>query len=86
MDQPNPNTIDSKPPREKWWLRWWMVFVWLAIFGPFAIFTVWKSRDFNLFWKWAITLVTLVATIALFWAAWEMIVLFMQELREAGLY
>ncbi len=86
MDQSVAPLTESRLPREKWWLRWWMVLAWRAIFGPFAIFTVWKSRDFNRFWKWVVTLLTIGATVILAWAAWEIVDMFLKELHSAGLY
>ena len=70
---------------KKWYLKWWSIFLWLATVGPFALPFLWKSKDFNLFWKWFWTIVMIVLTVAITWSTWKIVALVIQELKNAGL-
>lgn len=73
------------PRGQKWYLRWWSVMMWLATIGPFGLPFLWKSKDFNLFWKWFLTFVVVVVTAVCTWGSWKIIQLTIQEFRNAGL-
>ena len=75
----------EKQNTQKWYLRWWGVLVWLATVGPFGLPFLWKSKDFNLFWKWVLTLAIVVLTIVLSWSTWVMIKAVLNQLRLSGL-
>ena len=64
-------TEHPPPPPQKWYLRWWSVFVWLLTLGPFGFPLLWKSKDFNLFWKWFWTLAITAFTVWLTWGVWK---------------
>ena len=69
----------------KWYLKWWTVFVWLALLGPFALPFLWKSKDFNLFWKWFLTIAILVLTVVLTWSTFKLVKILIDELKQSGL-
>ena len=70
---------------QKWYLKWWSVIAALLILGPFAFPFLWKSKDFNLFWKLAITVVVTVITAALVWSTWAIVQMMINQFRAAGL-
>lgn len=49
----------------KWRYTKWGVLIILGTIGPFGLYFLWKSPEFNLFWKWALTLMTLALTLFL---------------------
>lgn len=75
----NPN--NSQP----WFLKWWTVVVLLLAIGPFAFPFLWKSRDFNLFWKIILTALFVVLTIVLTWGTWETVKIVLQKFKDLGL-
>ena len=81
-----PSDLFSTPkPAEKWFLRWWSVLLWLVTIGPFGLPFLWISKEFNLFWKWALTLVILLVTALCIWSTWAIIVYVIGEFKNAGL-
>ncbi len=70
---------------QKWYLKWWSVIAALLILGPFAFPFLWKSKDFNLFWKLAITIVITVITVGLVWSTWAIVQMMIDQFRAAGL-
>ena len=91
----NPRSVlDSSPSNsdtphfdqeQKWYLRWWSVIIWLATVGPFGLFFLWKSKDFNLFWKWFLTLAVVALTIVCSWGTWKVIKLTIDQFKSLGL-
>ena len=71
--------------KQKWYLKWWSVVILLAAIGPFAFPFLWKSKDFNLFWKWSLTIVVSILTFALIWSTWQVLKVLMDQLRLVGL-
>ena len=70
---------------KKWYFKWWSVVVLLIALGPFAFPFLWKSKDFNLFWKLAITVVITAITVGLIWSTWAIVQLMIDQFRAAGL-
>ena len=70
---------------QKWYFKWWSVIVLLITLGPFAFPFLWKSKDFNLFWKLAITIVITVITVGLIWSTWAIVQMMIDQFRAAGL-
>ena len=70
---------------QKWYLKWWSVIAALLILGPFAFPFLWKSKDFNLFWKLAITIVITAITVGLVWSTWAIVQMMIDQFRAAGL-
>ena len=78
--------LPVSPEREKkWYLKWWTVFVWLATLGPFGLPFLWKSKDFNLFWKWFLTIAILILTVLLTWSTFKLIKILIDEFKQLGL-
>ena len=70
---------------EKWYLKWWIVIVWLATLGPFGLPFLWKSKEFSLFWKWFLTLAIIGLTIMLSWGTWKIVKLTIEQFKSLGL-
>ena len=49
----------------KWRYTRWGVLILLGTVGPLAFYCLWKSPEFNLFWKWMLTILTLLVTLFL---------------------
>ena len=49
----------------KWRYTKWGVLVILGTIGPFGLYVLWKSPEFNAFWKWILTMITLALTLSL---------------------
>ena len=77
-------TMNTKNP-QSWYLKWWTVIVLLLTIGPFAFPFLWKSNDFNLFWKVALTVIFVALTIALSWGTWATIKIVIQQFKDLGL-
>ncbi|MBI4395087.1 MAG: hypothetical protein HY583_02705 [Candidatus Omnitrophica bacterium] len=75
----------SIPSTQKWYLRWWSVILWLAILGPFGLPFLWKSKDFNLFLKWFLTLAIIVVTVVCVWGSWKVVQVTIEQFRASGL-
>ena len=71
---------------DKWYLKWWSVIVGLITLGPFAFPLLWKSKDFNLFWKWFLTVAILAVTAALIWSTWKIVQIMLDQFKLLGLY
>ena len=85
-ENPIEQKLSSEPKREeRWYLKWWTVIVLLATLGPFGLPFLWKSKDFNLFWKWFWTIVILGLTIVLSWSTWKLVKILIDQFRAAGL-
>ena len=70
---------------QKWYLKWWTVLVLLIAAGPFGFPLLWKSKDFNLFWKVLLTVVFIAVTIVAIWGSWKTVDLTVQKFKDAGL-
>lgn len=70
---------------QKWYFKWWTVIAALLVLGPFAFPLLWKSKDFNLFWKWVLTIVISVMTVALLWSTWKIVQIVIEQYRSFGL-
>jgi hypothetical protein len=81
MDQPKQPDPPKGLVRQKWYLRWWGVTMLLAAVGPFAFPALWKSKDFNPASKWFLTLLFTALTIALTWASWKTVEIFLEHFR-----
>ncbi len=68
-----------------WYLKWWTVIVLLLTIGPFGFPFLWKSKEFNLFWKVFLTILFTALTIALSWGTWETVKLVIARFKELGL-
>lgn len=73
------------PQEKKWYLKWWSVVLLLLTIGPFGFPFLWKSKDFNLFWKIVLTVGFLILTVVLVWGTWEAASVFIRMYRELGL-
>ena len=82
MDQ---NMPPLKAGETRWYLKWWSIFIWFAIVGPFGLPLLWKSKDFSLFWKWFWTIFIIALTIALTWMTWKTIEFTINQFRSVGL-
>lgn len=82
MDQSSP---PLKTGETRWYLKWWSIWIWFALVGPFGLPFLWKSKDFNLFWKWFWTVAVIALTIGLCWMTWKTIEFSIQQFRDAGL-
>jgi|GEM_PF-2007905 len=49
----------------KWYHKKWPVLIILGTIGPFGLYLLWRSPEFNTFWKWMLTLATLLLTFLL---------------------
>ncbi|OGW81783.1 MAG: hypothetical protein A3G33_05735 [Omnitrophica bacterium RIFCSPLOWO2_12_FULL_44_17] len=85
MNLENRESIETKS-KQKWYLKWWSVFALLFIFGPFALPALWKSRDFNIFWKWSITISVMGITVWIVWYTWVISKTVLDSFKAAGLY
>lgn len=81
----DPNPPLPKKGETRWYLRWWSIFVWFAFVGPFGLPFLWKSKDFNLFWKWFWTVFILILTVVLTWMTWKTVEITIEHFRAAGL-
>ncbi len=70
---------------QKWYLKWWSVILWLLTLGPFGFPFLWKSKDFNLFWKIFLTLIITALTVAMVWGTWAIVDITLQKFKELGL-
>ena len=70
---------------ERWYFKWWTVFVALIILGPFAFPLLWKSKDFNLFWKFFLTVGFTIITIVMIWGSWKTVEIALKHFKEIGL-
>jgi hypothetical protein len=80
------NLPEIKSAPEKWYLRWWMVAVWLFVAGPFGFPALWKSKDISRFWKWFWTIAILVLTVYVCWASWKIVETIIKQFRDLGVY
>ncbi len=71
--------------KEPWYLKWWTVVVLLLTIGPFAFPLLWKSKDFNLFWKIFLTVLFLALTVALSWGTLEIVKTVIKQFKDLGL-
>jgi len=71
--------VPSFQSKEKWYLRWWMVAVWLFVFGPFALPALWKSKEIGPFWKWFWTVVVVLIAVVFAWLTWKIVVFIFKE-------
>ena len=85
MSQESHSELKPQGATEKWYLRWWMVVVWLLTLGPFGFPLLWKSKDISRFWKWFWTIAVSVLTLFLSWSTWTLIKTLINQLKEAGL-
>ena len=72
-------------PKKPWYLRWWTVLAALITIGPFAFPLLWQSKDFNLFWKWFLTLIFVAITVLAIWASWATVKFVIQTMKDYGL-
>jgi len=79
------NMPPLKTGETRWYLKWWSIFIWFAIVGPFGLPLLWKSKDFSLFWKWFWTIFIIALTIALTWMTWKTIEFTINQFRSVGL-
>ena len=79
--------MDAQEPlkEKRWYLKWWSIFVLFVTIGPFGLPFLWKSKDFNLFWKWFWTIAILVLTAAITWTTWKLIKLTLEHFQSLGL-
>ena len=61
--------VQETAKKVKWYHTKWGVFVILGTVGPFGLYVLWRSPEFNLFWKWTLTILTLGLTLFLVVAA-----------------
>ena len=62
---PDPIQGMQETKKVKWYHTKWGVLVILGTIGPFGLYVLWKSPEFNLFWKWGLTILTLLITLSL---------------------
>lgn len=87
MDMPQPEVKpESFQTREKWFLRWWMVAVWIILFGPFAFPALWKSKEISRFWKWSWTIIVTIITILVIWSSWKMAEIVIGQYQQLNSY
>lgn len=70
---------------QKWYFKWWTVIAGLLTLGPFAFPLLWKSKDFNLFWKWVLTVTITGITVVLLWSTWKIVAIVLEHFRSLGL-
>ena len=59
------DTAQEVRKQVKWYHTKWGVLVILGTIGPLGFYALWKSPEFNLFWKWMLTILTLLLTLFL---------------------
>jgi len=64
--------VDELKPRGKWYYKKISVLIALVSFGPLAYPLLWKSPDFNFFWKIFLTVFFTALTVYLIVVSWEM--------------
>ena len=78
-----PETIPA--PEKKWYLKWWTVIALLLTIGPFGFPFLWKSKDFNFFWKFFLTFIFTALTVVLSWGTWAAVKTVIQQFKDLGL-
>jgi succinate dehydrogenase hydrophobic anchor subunit len=69
----------------KWYYRLSSVIVALLVFGPLAFPLLWKSPEYNLFWKVLLTVAFTAMAVYLAIATWKIGVSVWNELKSLGL-
>ena len=70
---------------EKWYYKAVFVIIGLILLGPFAFPVLWKSPNFNLFWKVVLTLIFTFLTYYMFVKTMDVVQMVIDEFKKAGL-